>query len=137
MDRLPDEAEEGPSTWRTYATWGSFGLGAAALGLGIISHLQHASDLSEFNEEDGGCFKERGNVIGGTRCERLDSAIASDMTRLTIGYVGAAVFASVGTVLWLTKPRADSSSVACGIGPGHTLASSFKSWSSFQCSGTF
>lgn len=136
----PRTADEVParSAWRTYATWGAFGLSAAALGLGVVSHVQREADVGRFNDRDGDCRKHNGVVVsGGLPCERLDSAIAGHSTRLTIGYVGAALFAAAGAVLWWTKPSGDEKSVACGVSPLASTSSSLTSAGSIQCSGTF
>jgi hypothetical protein len=133
----PDIDERAPSKWQTYSTWGSFGISAVALTFGIISHVQHESDTSKFNDSTGQCFKGDGNVLGGSSCESLDRKISTDLTHMTIGYIGAAAFAGLGAVLGFTSPTKASGPVACDISPGDVQSSFASLGGTVRCVGTF
>ncbi|MDX2024374.1 MAG: PEGA domain-containing protein [Deltaproteobacteria bacterium] len=125
------------ATWRPYVMWGALGTGVASLTLGIVSHVQRESHISTFNDENGNCFNDGGTIVGGSACESLHSKISGDTTRMIVGYVGAAVFTGVATVLWATKPSSTEQSVACGVAPNSATLGSLRYLASIQCSGRF
>lgn len=129
--------ETRPSSWRNYATWGAVGAGVLSLGFGVMGHVKRESGITDFNQPSGPCFVETGSVMGGEACESLDSKISSSTTLMTVGYVGAAVFAGIGAVLWLTKPAQQHSSMACGVTPGSGHGESLIGSGLFQCNGVF
>lgn len=102
--------------WRTPAMWGAFGLGAASLTFGVVSHVGRERDARSFNDEKGGCFKESGQILGGAGCESLDREIAARTSQMVVGYVGAVIFVGAGAYLYATRPRVWAK-VACTLSP--------------------
>lgn len=138
--RVTSNASPAPaveSSWRPYAMWGAFGIGAASLAVGVTSQAQRYSDISRFNKEGGDCFKDGGNVLGGTPCETLNSEIEGDTKRLAIGYLGAAIFTGIGAALWFTRPADAEAHMACRLTPLFSNTSSANAAGILTCNGTF
>jgi hypothetical protein len=116
----PDPATTPPATvtaqpaspvpgWRRAAKWVSWGVGAAALGVGIYGASRNGSLVDDF---DKGCaidpqvgpYAVAGSGRTNAGCASLKSDYESASTMSTIGFVGAGVFAAAGVVLLLTEP---------------------------------
>jgi hypothetical protein len=118
----PDSGRDGgPSTARGAAKWVAWGLGAASAGVGLYGFFSQNQAADDFA---GGCGLDPwGNIQmspGSTRsldsCRSLKGTVDLGYRLEVIGFVGAAVLAGTGLVLWLTEPRASETgptTVAC------------------------
>jgi hypothetical protein len=100
---------ESPGTWKRPVGI-SLGVGAAlALGFGVLSHLNREGAASDFNDENGGCDRDNGAIIGGARCEQLASDYDKFSTRMLIGYGAAGGLAVAAAILlWPTAGESPS-----------------------------
>jgi hypothetical protein len=105
------------STGRLALKWVAWGLGAAAVGVGVYGVLGNAKGVSDFN--NAGCsINSQGQLVDATT-GALKPACASKKsdyeTKATIGIAGfaaAGVLTATGLLLWLTEPAARASETA-------------------------
>jgi hypothetical protein len=115
-----------PSALRGSAKWIAWGLGAAAVGLGVFGYLGQNSAADDFNRDcaiDG-----NGNVVANmgvnpATCRDRQSSVDSNFRLEVIGFAGAAVLAGAGVTLWLTEPKpaaSGTSALSCvpSVTPG-------------------
>lgn len=115
-----------PGSLRSKAKWVALGLGAAALGVGIVGGVRQHQAGGNFA---GGCRVDESNDVvvlpgsGKTEadCRSLRSQVDSNYRLELAGLVGAGVLVTAGVVLWLTEPKAGDPS---GETPRETTAAS-------------
>ena len=101
--------EEVSSRWNgpPILAWAAFGVGGAGLVLGITTGLvaggKHSTLAGECNNTAGTCAPQYAGDLDSFHTWRTIS---------TIGYVAGALGVAGGAVLWLTAPKAPSSSMA-------------------------
>jgi PEGA domain len=104
------------SAGRLSLKWVAFGLGAAALGVGIYGTAANASGVTTF-DKDGCRLLGNGNPVNSTGMTSLtctnDKADYDAKAKLGIeGFVAGGVLVATGLVLWLTEPAAHASETA-------------------------
>jgi len=122
----PDPGGNRPGSFRPMAKWVAWGVGAAALGVGIFGAVRQNSAGSNFA---AGCgLDARQEVVlapGSTKtlaeCRDLKDQVDSDFQLEVIGLVSAGVLAATGLVLWLTEPAPSVTETAVlSCAPGMT-----------------
>jgi hypothetical protein len=114
--------------WRPTAGWIGLGLGAAALGVSIVSSLRVRAIDDKFDSDPAlRAYRQAPGEGGGDACDGADRGVSSSAlgaasaarvrtlcsglstftTLQYVGYGGAAVFAGLGTYFLLTARRAD------------------------------
>ncbi len=114
--------------WRPTAGWVGLGLGAAALGMSLVSSLRVRSIDDKFDSDPAlRAYRQTPGEGGGDACDGADRGVSSSApgaasaarvrtlcsglstftTLQYVGYGGAAVFAGLGTYFLLTARRAD------------------------------
>jgi hypothetical protein len=128
------ESEEAPSSARAALKWVAFGLGAAAIGVGVYGAAGNASGVSSFDAKCGldstGTPKSNGKGIPpatNQQCASLKSDYESKSHLGIGGFVAGGVLAATGLILWLTEPEAHAHGVAAlrcapALGEGLTPA---------------
>jgi hypothetical protein len=116
------------SSLRPAAKWAAWGVGTAALAVGIVGALKQGSAGKDF---DRGCALDPAeNVVplpGSSQtaagCSSLKSKVDSYFALEVGGFVAAGALAATGLILWLTEPApaggapaADRAALACSPG---------------------
>jgi hypothetical protein len=116
------------SNGRRALKWVAWGLGAAALGVGIYGWIGNSSGVSTFNNSQ--CSIKPGDVAvdptgtPSTPCADLESRYESRAKIGIAGFVSAGAFALAGFGLWLSEPWArthDDARVTCAPTMSHRL----------------
>jgi hypothetical protein len=90
----------------------TFGLGAAAIGVGVYGTAGNASGVSTFNSKcgidpgTGKAMAKPGAMITDAACASQKSDYESKAHIGIGGFVAAGVLAATGVILWLTEPEA-------------------------------
>ena len=125
----PDATTSPPSGGRLALKWVAWGLGAAALGVGVYGTVQNSTLVSQFGAK---CAIDKGKAVDkitGLMIPECTNQMISDYElkgHLGIGgFVAAGAFVVTGFVLWLTEPspRAhDAAALSCVPSLGGGLA---------------
>ncbi|HVU50580.1 MAG TPA: PEGA domain-containing protein [Polyangia bacterium] len=91
--------------------WIAWGVGAAAVGLGVYGAVSNHVDRSDFDSHPCGITLDGIAVNQNTgkhdpACDDLKSAYETGTTIAVGGFIAAGVLAATGFVLWLTEPSA-------------------------------
>jgi len=124
------ETESGASSGRLVLKWVAWGVGAAALGVGVYGAAGNASGVSDFNAKCGidpatGKPMTKGGTTTNATCASLKSDYESKAHLGIGGFVAAGVFAATGVILWLTEPAGrahDATALRCVPALGEGLA---------------
>jgi hypothetical protein len=127
-DKAPESEAQGHAQLRPALKWIAWGLGAAALGVGVYGAAENASEVSSFNttcriDQTGAAIKKDGSPS--TTCPSQKSAYETKSTIAVAGFVTAGALAAAGVVLWLTEPSAranGTAALACAPALGEHLA---------------
>ncbi len=95
----PDRTNESPRSWQTPLGISLQGLGAAALGAGIIVGV-----LAKSKADDADCDEE--GICSPDGLDQRDAAVTQGNVATGL-FIGGAVFAAAGLVVWLTAPSSD------------------------------
>jgi hypothetical protein len=113
---------DGSSDWRATAKWVSWGLGAAALGVGVYGFLKNESLVRDF---DHGCAIDPTGEVYATAtdrnvrdCRELKSDYESAGTVGVVGLVGAGIFSVTGVILYMAEPSRSGVQTAWPCAPG-------------------
>jgi hypothetical protein len=117
-----DSAGARTGSFQSKAKWVAWGLGGAALALGIVELVREGSAGDNFN---AGCDVSALGKIetspGSTKtlsqCQDLKSQVDSNYRLEVIGLVGAGVLVGAGLVLWLTEPARTGPTIGTTNGP--------------------
>ena len=127
-DTTPNPSE-GPSTGRLAAKWIAWGVGAAALGVGVYGSIHHESLVGQFNQHCA--FDTNGTLYVTSQpqtlkgCQDLKTSYDNATTVQVVGYVGAGVLAVGGLILYLTEPSPAAPETALRCAPGLGAAGQF------------
>jgi hypothetical protein len=113
---------EGSSDWRATTKWVSWGLGAAALGVGVYGFLKNKSLVRDF---DRGCAIDPTGEVYATAtdrnardCRELKSDYEAAGTVGAVGLVGAGIFSVTGVILYIAEPSRSGVQTAWTCAPG-------------------
>jgi hypothetical protein len=110
---------EAHGSWLRPAAYVSGGLAAAALALGIVSHVQRQAAASDFPSH--GCNKDaNGMVTGGmgSECQDIADRFDASKTRMIVGYAAAGALGAAALTLWLLdRPTGSEQAAATSCGP--------------------
>jgi hypothetical protein len=95
--------------WRSAPKWVSWGLGAAALGVGAYGYARYRNLLGDFNSDCafdmGEAYSLKPTVRTSESCKGLADDYRSARTFGVIGFVGAGALAITGLVFYVAEPR--------------------------------
>jgi PEGA domain len=114
---------EGASTGRLAAKWVAWGVGAAAVGVGIYGGVHHEDLVGQFNQHcaiDNGMVYLRSGPQTLAGCQDLKASYDNATTLEIVGYAAAGALAVGGLILFLTEPASASpaSQTALRCAPG-------------------
>ena len=124
-----DAASGQRSSVRSAAKWIAWGLGGAALGVGLFGYFRQSAAGADFNRgcgiaPDGTIMPLPGSSTSPDACRELSGRTDSGYRMELIGLVSAGVLAGTGFVLWLTEPKpAAGGAMSWVCAPGMTPSS--------------
>jgi len=108
--RHDDAADASHGSFRSKAKWIAWGVGAAALAVGVVGLVGQRSAASDFNAACG--VNSMGQIVvapGSTKtlsgCQDLNGRVDSNYRLEAIGLIGAGALVTAGMALWLTEPK--------------------------------
>lgn len=116
-------AEVGPSLARASAKWIAWGVAAVGISVGTVAYVQQTDAAKDFN---GNCQLDPvlgpqplpGKILLNGQCATYQSRVDGRYELAIVGFVGAAVAASAGLILWLSEPSRSSTKLAWSCAPG-------------------
>jgi hypothetical protein len=123
------EQEPAASTGRLALKWVAFGLGAAAIGVGVYGTVGNANGVSNFDAKcgidpmTGSPFSKKAGTTD-AQCVSFKSDYESKSHVGIGGFIAAGALVTTGLILWLTEPATprahDAAALRCApaLGPG-------------------
>jgi hypothetical protein len=130
---VSSRAAEPVSGWRTGAKWVSWGLGAAALGVGFYGLRKNGELVDEFKPscaiDATGAYPRAGATVPRDLawCQSTKSDYEAAGRLGVAGFVGAGILGAAGVILYMTEPdsRDGRTALSCVPGVGTQQAFSF------------